>query len=126
MRNPLVWWRAAPLLAMGVALPLAASLDVSPIRIELNRPAPNALVTLTNTGKDTARYELRIVSWKQNDAGEMDLQDTREVFLYPPLVTLQPGEKRNARVGVAPTVFGQVEKTYRLIVEELPAPAKPG
>ena len=85
------WW-AAPLLAMGVALPAAASLDVSPIRVELSRAVPNALVTLTNTGKDLTRFELRVVSWSQNAAGEMDLQGTREVFLYPPLVSLKPGE----------------------------------
>jgi len=127
MRSPLAstWW-AASLLVTGVALPAAASLDVSPIRIELTKPAANALVTLTNTGKDTARYELRVVSWSQNEAGEMDLQPTRDVFLFPPLVTLQPGEKRNARVGVAPAIFGQAEKTYRLIVEELPAAPRPG
>src|SRR5438477_3765611 len=119
------WW-AAPLLALGVALPAAGSLDVSPIRVELSRAVPNALVTLTNTGKDLTRFELRVVSWSQNAAGEMDLQGTREVFLYPPLVSLKPGEKRNARVGVAPEIFGAVEKTYRLIVEELPRPPGPG
>src|SRR5260221_491039 len=126
MRTVSATWWAAPLLAMGVALPAAASLDVSPIRIELSRPVPNALVTLTNTGKDLTRFELRVVSWSQNQAGEMGLQSTQEVFLYPPLMSIKPGEKRNARVGVAPAVFGAVEKTYRLIVEELPNPTRPG
>src|SRR5260221_9338129 len=126
MRTVSATWWAAPLLAMGVALPAAASLDVSPIRIELSRPVPNALVTLTNTGKDLTRFELRVVSWSQNQAGEMGLQSTQEVFLYPPLMSIKPGEKRNARVGVAQAIFGAVEKTYRLIVEELPNPPRPG
>src|SRR5207247_6252909 len=77
MRTASASWWAAPLLAMGVALPATASLDVSPIRIELSRTVPNALVTLTNTGKDLTRFELRVVSWSQNQAGEMDLQSTR-------------------------------------------------
>jgi fimbrial chaperone protein len=41
--------------------------------------------------------------------------------VFPPILQLAPGEKRNIRVGG--TLRSEaVERTYRLIVEELPAP----
>jgi fimbrial chaperone protein len=126
MTTARAWWWAAPLLVLGGARPAAAAVDVSPIRIELSGEIPNALVALTNTSDDTARFELRIVSWSQDEAGKMDLQPTKDVFLYPPLLSLKPHERRNARVGVAPALFGPREKTYRLIVDELPGAPRVG
>ncbi len=114
MRLALLW------LAALLAAPASAAVEVSPIHVALTRATPNALVTLVNTGADEARFELQLVSWQQDESGKMKLENTKDVTLYPPLVALKPGERRNARVGVLPSVFGTVEKTYRLIVQELP------
>jgi fimbrial chaperone protein len=56
----------------------------------------------------------------------MQLDNTKDVFLYPPLLVLKPGERRNARVAAEPSLFGSVEKTYRLIAQELPRAPKAG
>lgn len=125
MKTARAFWWAAPLLVLCGAQP-AWALDVSPIRVELSRAVPNALVALTNTAREETRYQLRVFSWKQDGSGKMDLQNTRDVFLYPPLMALKPGERRNARIGVMPAQFGAVERTYRLIVEELPPAPRAG
>lgn len=109
-----------------LAGPASAAVQIAPIRIELTRAAPNALVALSNSGSAEARFELQLVSWRQDDAGEMKLENTKDVSAYPPLLTLKPGERRNLRVAVEPALFGPVEKTYRLIVQELPRAPKPG
>ena len=113
-------------LAALVAGPASAAVQVTPIRIELTRAAPNALVALFNEGTEDVRFELQVVSWTQDESGKMQLENTKDVFLYPPLLVLKPGERRNARVAVEPTLFGPVEKAYRLIAQELPRPPAPG
>ncbi len=109
-----------------LAGPASASVEVSPIRIELTRAASNALVALVNTGTEEARFELRLVSWKQDGTGQLQLDNTSDVSVYPPLLVLKPGERRNARVAVMPSVFGPVERTYRLLAQELPRAPKAG
>ena len=46
------------------------------------------------------------------------------MVVFPPVLAIQGGETRNLRVG-ALVAAGPVERTYRLILEELPAAVKP-
>jgi fimbrial chaperone protein len=100
---------------------LASTVAVSPVNIFLTSDTPSALLTLTNQGSERVSFEISLYSWNQSDAGAMQLAPTSDVIFFPSLVTLSPGEARNIRIG---TVIkpGQVEKTYRLFLEELPSP----
>ncbi len=104
---------AAPLVAR------AGDLEVSPILVELSSGARSALVTIRNTGRRTVRYQARAFGWAQERDGAMVLEPAKDLFLFPPLVELQPGESRNLRLGTdaAP---GERERSWRLFVEELP------
>ncbi|HEX7624559.1 MAG TPA: fimbria/pilus periplasmic chaperone, partial [Anaeromyxobacteraceae bacterium] len=74
-----------------------------------------------------SRFEVVVRAWEQSAAGEMRVMPTDDVLVYPPLLALAPGESRLLRVGVAPKgQFGAAERTYRVFIEELPPPAKPG
>ncbi len=120
--------KRAPVLCLAALLagPASASVEISPIRIDLTRAAPSALVALVNTGAEEARYELQLVSWKQDETGKMQLENSKDVLVYPPLLVLKAGERRNVRVAVDAALFGQVEKTYRVIAQELPRAPKAG
>jgi fimbrial chaperone protein len=77
------------------------------------------MLSLRNTGGGTLRFELRAYEWNQRDNGEMLLTETEDVVVYPTLISLPAGTARNIRVGVvAPP--GNLEKSYRVFVEELP------
>ena len=97
----------------------AATFTVNPIQVFLSRRAASALLTLRNESPDTLRFELTVFAWSQAPSGEMKLEPTRDIVLFPSLLTLKPSEERRVRVGHV-TVPGAREKTYRVFVKEMP------
>ncbi len=127
MRSPALLAIAAVLFSALVAGPVRAQgLQVSPILVELTRAQTNAIITLRNEGGSPVRYQLSAASWDQDSAGQLKLAASRDLILFPLLLSLQPGEQRNVRVGVQPEQFGPIEKTYRVFVEQMPPPERPG
>lgn len=100
---------------------LASTVAVSPVNIFLTADTPSALLTLTNQGSERVSFEITLYSWNQSATGAMQLAPTSDIIFFPSLVTLGPGEARNIRIGsvIKP---GEVEKSYRLFLEELPSP----
>ncbi len=97
----------------------AMSFEVSPVRLALSPAAPSGLVNLRNQSSESLRLEVTGYSWNQGPDGTMLIEPTQDIVFFPSLVTLNPGESRNLRVGIS-TSFGATEKTYRIFVEELP------
>jgi fimbrial chaperone protein len=113
----------AALLALA-ALPVAAGeYTVSPLRINLDRDAKSAAVTLTNSGSDPMTFQVDVREWTQDAEGRDRYEQTGEVIFFPKILTLQPGEGRVVRVGVQ-AIPGTVERTFRLFIEPLPVPTK--
>jgi fimbrial chaperone protein len=102
---------------------LAATLSVSPVLIHLSAATPTDLVALTNAGSDPVRVQISVLAWSEGPDGQIVLEPTSELEAFPPLLQLAPGQKRNIRVGVAHAGKSPAsERTWRLIVEELPPP----
>ncbi len=109
----------------GLALPArAAEVQVGPVSVDLSPSARSAVVTVRNQGKEAARFELQVRRWDQGSDGEMQLSATEEIAVYPPVLAVAPGDERIFRIG-AVTPFGPVERTFRVIVQELPPPETP-
>lgn len=115
---------SAAALALGARPALAAEVQVSPVIVSLAPSARSAIVVVRNQGREAARFELQARSWAQTPAGEMVVEPTTDLAVYPPVLTLAPGEERNVRIG-AITPFGAVEKTYRVFLQEMPPPESP-
>lgn len=119
---------SVPVLAMLAALAAvraeAAEVQVNPVVVSLSPAARSAMVSIRNQGRETVRFELQARAWGQDPAGEMLLEPTADLAVYPPILALGPGEERNIRIG-AVAQFGAVEKTYRVFVQEMAPPEKP-
>ena len=100
----------------------AATYTVNPTRVYLSARTTSALMTLKNESGTPLRMQLRAQRWDQSRSGEMQLAPTDDLIVFPTLLTLAPGEERKVRVATTAT-FGQVERSYRLYVEELPSTA---
>ena len=109
------------LLAFVLIAPIAqaASLSVSPIRLDVPAPANSASVTLRNDGSLPVNIQVRIFKWVLKN-GEDFYEETDDVVATPPVATIPPGGSallRIVRTANAPTVG---EEPYRLIVDEIP------
>jgi fimbrial chaperone protein len=106
----------------------AATFSVNPTQVFLTRKSASALVTVRNESEEAVRFQLAVLAWDQAPDGQMKLSPTQDIVFFPQLFSLAGHEERKVRVGtlLAPA---SIEKTYRLFVEELPAPdsrAEPG
>jgi len=107
---------------LSILLPTAAwpgDFSVSPIRIFLDKDRKADVVTVTNSGTVPLQFEIRPREWTQNATGEDVYVDTRDVLVFPRLMTLEGGESRDVRVGMK-IPPGTTEKTYRVFIAELP------
>ncbi len=93
--------------------------QVNPIRITLSPQSSSALLSVQNDGSETARFQIGVFTWDQSAEGEMVLKPTEDLIFYPKLLTIEPGDHRNIRVGTKQAVVA-TEKSYRIFVEELP------
>lgn len=111
-------------LSTGFAGTARADFTIVPISVVLTPQKSTDLITIHNRGSKAVRLQLTGYVWDQTPDGKMKLTATDEVVFYPPLVSVDANEDRIIRVGAA-APFGFVEKTYRLIAEELPPPPEP-
>ena len=115
--------RAALLAGPGAALACgpaaAASLSVSPIRVDVIEPGNAGRVTLRNAAQGAVNVQIRIFKWSAK-AGQDDFQETQQVVASPPFAQVpQNGEidVRILRVGGGKI---QGEEPYRLVIDEVP------
>ncbi len=112
-------WLAVGLVAFQAGEARASSFSVNPTQVYLSATVKSALVTIRNETDQAVRFQVAAMAWDQDDTGHMQMAPTEEIVFFPALLTLQPREERRVRLGttLAP---GPREKTYRLVVEELP------
>lgn len=119
--------RMASWLALAACvLPVqAGGLGVNPIRVDLSATAPTAAITLNNGGDTAMVLQLQIAKWTVV-AGEDHYEPSDDLLVTPPVFSIAPGTTQIVRVGLGNSPDAQREGAYRLFVEEVPPPAKPG
>jgi fimbrial chaperone protein len=98
----------------------ASNFTVTPTEVNLSTSATSALVTLRNVSKLPLRFEVTLVSWSEDEHGQMALNPSSDVTFFPKLVELAGGASRNIRIGINAGMARDVEQSFRLFIEELP------
>jgi fimbrial chaperone protein len=110
---------------VATGMPMAASLSVVPVRIELGAQQPIAALTVRNGGDTPAVIQLETMHWTQLD-GVDTYAPTREILATPPIFTVAPGGAQIVRVGLRRAADAAQELSYRLFLQEVPPPPPPG
>lgn len=122
---------ALPILAVAGLLALAApaadagSFQVNPIRIEMSKGVTNSVITVRNDGEEPVVVQSSVLGWKQND-GKDDYSATQDALITPPVATIAPGAEQILRVGLRRAADPRNELAFRVFLQEVPPPPKPG
>ncbi|WP_278492762.1 fimbrial biogenesis chaperone [Acinetobacter gyllenbergii] len=99
----------------------AASIRLSPVSIEILADQAASSISLYNQSNESTDLQVRVFEWSQN-AGQDQLLPTDEIAISPPFLKLQPNDSYNLRVVRINPGPVSGEKTYRIIIDELPKP----
>jgi fimbrial chaperone protein len=119
------WLAAFPLFfLLGAVTPVAASISVSPVRLDLDASRDKEVIRVSNQEDGQKSYQVEVVAWSQEDGQPEVYAPTEALLVVPPLFTLEPGEDQLVRVGMLEPADEAVEKTYRVFITEI-APPQP-
>ncbi len=104
-------------------VPIAfATIDVSPVRLDLSDDHDKAVIRIGNQDSAAKSYEVEVVAWSQTDERREVYSPTEDLLAVPPLFTLQPGDEQLVRVGMLKPADAGVERSYRVFITELKPP----
>lgn len=110
----------------AVAQPgICGSFEVNPIRIDLAPQERSAALTVKNNGTESVVVQVSVLAWSQQDGRDV-LSPTSEILVSPPIATIAPDKEQIIRVGLRRAPDKERELSYRLFLQEVPAPPKPG
>lgn len=120
-------WRALLAASLFSMHPLgwAGSFQVNPIRVELGPRAQTAALSVKNTGEDPVVVQVSVEAWSQQEGKDV-YAPTKEVLATPPVMTIPAGAERIVRIGLRRAPDKSRELDYRLFLQEVPPPPKPG
>jgi fimbrial chaperone protein len=124
IKSCLVRASLAALFASPCGLPQAASLQVAPVLVEVPAPGATATLKLRNEGAKPLDAQIRIFQWTQVDGADV-LTPTNDVVASPPAASLRPNTDYTVRIVRTKKEPVANEEAYRLLIDELPAPAAP-
>jgi len=117
--NKILTALASLLLALQAPAILAGEFSVSPVRLDLGGTARSQLLSITNAGTVPARFLVRGAAWTMTEAGAVELSDDDKLIVFPASFTVAAKATQNIRVGTDQRA-GETEKTWRVLLEELP------
>jgi fimbrial chaperone protein len=101
-----------------------AQVGVAPIRVDFSPGRLNGSVTITNDTDRTLTMQPTPMLWQQDASGNDQLTPTRDFIAAPPLIEIPPKQKQVVRVALRAVEPQDKERTYRLLVREVP-PTRP-
>lgn len=102
----------------------AASLRVAPTTLDITASTSAATtIRIWNDAKTPINVQVRVFRWVQRGGRDI-YEQTKDVVASPPMTTLQPGAENLIRVVRTSQRPVGDEESYRLLVDELPNPAR--
>jgi len=102
----------------------AGTFTVTPVRVQVSASRPNAILQIANREDEPVTLQAHVVAWSFD--GQKDvLVDSDEVMLNPPIAIIGGHQTQAIRMGLRKLNDGPQERSYRLILEEVPQAPKP-
>jgi fimbrial chaperone protein len=99
--------------------------QVSPAMIFLGRESKSSVITVTNEGEDKVNLQVKAMEWSQDPEGKDIYRETNDLIFFPRILIINKNDHKIVRTGIRVPAVSK-EKAYRLFIEEIPQPRKPG
>lgn len=99
----------------------AASLQISPVTVDMPADARAAGITLSNPGDQPIYGQVRVFRWGQSDT-EDTLEPTQDMVASPPLIQVAPHGEQLVRIVRQAQDAVTSEQSFRVLVDEIPRP----
>jgi len=99
----------------------AATIRLSPVTVEILSNQNASSLSLYNQSSESTDLQVRVFEWNQKN-GQDQLVPTEDIAVSPPFLKLKPNDSYNLRVVRINPKPVSGEKTYRIIIDELPKP----
>ena len=114
---------AAVVVGLSTLATAAGSIVLTPTTIVLGPGDLAASLTVRNETDGVASFTVRPYLWRNSATGDMQVDATDDLMVYPEIVTLQPGESRRIRLGDRRRDEQvMAERSYRLLLDSVPEP----
>lgn len=111
----------AALLGAVPTAALAGNFSVSPLRVEMKGSHRLEVLTITNAEDAPLSIQVELKNWSQQ-AGEEQLEDTRELLVTPPIFKIGPHGQQVVRIALRREPDAARELDYRVLLTEIPPP----
>ncbi len=102
-----------------------SSFNVQPVRIEILPSRRSAALKISNQSGEPLTVQASVMKWSLQNAKQTYAQ-VDDFVLNPPIFTVAPHSSQVVRLGPRAQQFDAVEKSYRLILSEVPGPLPQG
>ena len=112
-------WVACLIACLISGSALAATLQVSPVRITISADGRAGIVRLQNDSDAPTLVQVEALVWNESD-DPGDVARTDELLAVPPVFELAQGASQVIRLAVRRPVTSGTEAAYRLLITEVP------
>jgi len=99
--------------------PAGGPIQIYPLKILLSPDKKTDSITLANQGDTAIDIQASAKSWDMDEQGKFIETDIGDFVFFPRLLNIPPHQEKSIRIGYNGN-FPPTEKSYRLILEELP------
>ncbi len=100
----------------------AMGFSVSPVKVDLTERKKVISLQVYNNGRSATSIQAELMQWKQEQGIDIQKNISHDILITPPIFTLAPGETQVVRVGLRRPADTSQELSYRLFLQEIPAP----
>lgn len=100
----------------------AGGLTISPVVVEVDTPRKAVAITVTNSSDQAVRLQARSLLWQQVGGADR-YEPNDDLLVVPPIVELPANGSQIFRVALRQPTASPVERTYRLVLEDITAPS---
>ncbi len=101
------------------------TVHLSPTVVTIRAGETTGSFVIQNEAPTPISFSVAAFVWKNTAAGEMDLQRTDDLIVYPTMIDVAAGQTRRVRIGTRVTAEA-AERAYRITLEQTEAAAPNG